>query len=113
MKVWMLTEAFTLTEDHTTIHESLSSWGLACTSRHIAMRRLRNAVHERIVEDLEGSDAGDEEIDSAVEEVMSEGVKLPKRGFRCGYSKDDREIVWRVYPCEVEPARAVKGRKAR
>ena len=40
-------------------------------------------------------------VDDAVEEVMSEGVKLPKRGFRCCYSKDDREVVWRVYPCEV------------
>jgi len=99
--IWMLVEAFTLTQDHTTIHESLSSWGLACASRRIAMRQLRDAVRERIVEDLEGSDAGDEEIDDAVEEVMSEGVKLLKRGFRCCYSKDDREIVWRVYPCEV------------
>ena len=101
MKAWMLTEAFTLTEDHATVHESLSSWGLACASRRIAMRQLHDAVHERVVEDLEGSDAGEEEIDNAVAEVMSEGVKLPKRGFRCNYSKDDREIVWRVYPCEV------------
>lgn len=113
MKVWMLAEAFTLTEDHATIHNSMAVWATPCADEKTAMHRLRKAVRERIAENYEGLDDAKEYVRGDMAEVMSGRKGDGYGGTTFVYSTDDREVVWRVYPCEVEPARAVKGRKAR
>ena len=101
MKVWMVCEAFTLTEDHTTIHRSMCTWALPCADRKTAMRELRKCVRERVLENYEGCTDGDDDIRCDIDEVLSHPMK-PRRGsYVYNYSTSDREIVWRVYPCEV------------
>ena len=112
-RVWMLAEAFTLTEDHTTIHDSLAVWATPCADEKAAMRRLRKAVRERIAENYAGLDDAKELVRGDMAEVMSRRQDDGSGRATFVYSTDDREIVWRVYPCEVEPARTVKRRKAR
>lgn len=112
VKVWMLAEAFTLTQDHTTIHDSLTVWATPYTDRNACLRALKKAVKDRIAEYWEGADDEGWEKDD-VKETLSGYTKPNRESRRYVFSKDDREIVWRVYPCEVEPARTVKGRKAR
>jgi len=112
-RIWMVCEAFALTEDHATIHDSMAVWAAPCADDKTAMRRLRKAVRERIAENYEGLDNAKELVRDDMAEVMS-GRKDDGTGMATFvYSTDDREIVWRVYPCEVEPARTAKGRKAR
>lgn len=104
MKVWMLCEAFVLTGDafgRRTAHESLTPWSLPCSDRRTAMRELRNAAKERVIENYEGKDDADEDIESDVREVLSNPTKLGRGKWQYNYSADDREVVWRVYPCEV------------
>lgn len=104
MKVWMLCEAFTLTGDafgHQTVHESLTPWSLPCKDRHTAMRELRQCVRERVLENYEGRDDADEDIESDIREVLSNPTRLGRGKWQYNYSADDREVVWRIYPCEV------------
>ena len=104
MKVWMLCEAFTLTGDafgHQTVHRSLTPWSLPCESRKAAMRELEKRVKERVVENYEGLDDMDGRIESDIRDVMASGTRLRRGAWRYGYSADDREIVWSIYPCEV------------
>ena len=113
MKVWMLAEAFTLTEDHTTIHDSLAVWATPCADEKAAMRRLRKAVRERIAENYEGLDDARERVQGDMAEVMSGRKDGGSGGAKFVYSTDDREIVWRVYPCEVEPKAPTRKRGGR
>ena len=104
MKVWMPCEAFTLTGDafgHQTVHKSLTPWSLPCASRKAAMRELERRVKERVIENYEGLDDADGRIESDIRDVMASGMRLGRGGWRYGYSADDREIVWQIYPCEV------------
>ena len=100
----MLCEAFTLTGDafgNRTVQMSLTPWGLPCESRKAAMRELGKRVKERVVENYEGLDDADGRIESDIRDVMAGRMRLRRSGWRYGYSADDREIVWLIYPCEV------------
>lgn len=104
MRVWMLCEAFTLTGDafgHQTVHESLTPWSLPCKDRRTAMRELRQCVRERVFENYEGLSDADDDIRSDIDEVLLNPTKLGRGKWQYNYSADDREVVWRVYPCEV------------
>ena len=104
MKVWMLCEAFALTGDafgHQTVHESLTPWCLPCESRRVAMRELKNAVTEQVAANYEGLDDADEDIESDIRLVLNGEDRLGRGKYQYRYSADDREVVWRVYPCEV------------
>ena len=105
MRVWMLCEAFTLTGDafgHQTVHRSLTPWSLPCESGKVAMRELKECVKERVGENYEGRDDADEDIESDIREVLSNPTPGLGRGrYEYRYSKDDREVVWKIYPCEV------------
>ena len=104
MKVWMLCEAFTLTGDafgHRTVQKSLAPWGIPCGGRRVAMRELERRVKERVVENYEGLGDADGRIESDIRDVMAGRMRLRRGGWRYGYSADDREIVWLIYPCEV------------
>jgi len=104
MRVWMLCEAFTLTGDafsNQTVHESLAPWCLPCESRKVAMRELRQWVRDRVIENYEGVYDADDDIRSDIRDVMDGGKKLGRGRYEYRYSTDDREICWRVYPCEV------------
>jgi hypothetical protein len=105
MKVWMLCEAFTLTGDafarQQMVHESLAPWCLPCESRKVAMRELEECVKERVLENYEGLDDADEDIESDIRNVMACGTRLGRSKYEYRYSTDDREVCWRVYPCEV------------
>lgn len=104
MKVWVLCEAFTLTGDafgNRTVQMSLTPRGLPCESRKAAMRELERCVKERVVENYEGLDDADGRIESDIRDVMAGRMRLRRGGWRYGYSADDREIVWFIYPCEV------------
>lgn len=110
-RVWMVCEAFALTEDHTAVHGSMAVWATPCADEKAAMRRLRKAVRERITENYEGLDDARERVRGDMADVMSGRKGDGYGGTAFVYSTDDREIVWRVYPCEVEPkASAGKGR---
>lgn len=100
----MLCEAFTLTGDafgHQTVHESLTPWSLPCESRKVAMRELRNAVKERVLENYEGCDGADEDVESDIRLVFNSRDRFGRGKWQYRYSADDREVVWRIYPCEV------------
>ena len=104
MKVWMLCEAFTLTGDafgHQTVHESLTPWSLPCKDRCTVMRELKECVKERVGENYEGKDDADEDIESDIREVLDNPTRLGCGKWQYSYSTSDREVVWRVYPCEV------------
>ena len=104
MKVWMLCEAFTLTGDafgHQTVHESLTPWSLPCKDRRTAMRELKECIKERVGENYEGCDNADEDIEADIRLVMNGRDKLGRGKYQYKYSADDREVVWRIYPCEV------------
>lgn len=104
MKVWMLCEAFVLTGDafgHQTVHESLTPWSLPCKDRRTAMRELRQCVRERVLENYEGLSDADDDIRSDIDEVLSDPTRLGRGKWQYNYSADDREVFWRVYPCEV------------
>lgn len=101
MKVWMLCEAFTLTADASEIRESLTPWCIPCESRNAAMRRLRECVKDRVSENYEGVDNVDEAVRSDIREVLGNPLRLGRGIWRYSYSAGDREVVWRVYPCEV------------
>lgn len=104
MKVWVLCEAFTLTGDafgHQTVHESLEPWSLPCESRQAAMRELRQCVRERVIENYEGLGDADDDIRSDIDEVMGHPQRLGRGRRKYNYSANDREIVWKIYPCEV------------
>lgn len=100
----MLCEAFTLTGDafgHQTVHESLTPWSLPCKDRRTAMRELRQCVRERVLENYEGLSDADDDIRSDIDDVLSKPEKLGRGKWQYNYSADDREVVWRIYPCEV------------
>ena len=100
----MLGEAFTLTGDafgHQTVHESLTPWSLPCKDWRTAMRELRQCVRERVLENYEGKDDAGEDIESDIREVLSSPTRLGRGKWQYNYSADDREVVWRIYPCEV------------
>lgn len=104
MKVWMLCEAFTLMGDafgNRTVQMSLTPWSLPCESRKAAMRELERRVKERVVENYEGLDDVDGRIESDIRGVMASGMRLRRGKWKYNYSADDREVVWRIYPCEV------------
>ena len=104
MKVWMLCEAFTPTGDafgHQTVRKSLTPWSIPCGSRKVAMRELEECIRERVVENYEGKDDACADVDFDVSAVLSSPVKLGRGIWRYSYSAGDREVVWRVYPCEV------------
>ena len=104
MKVWIVCEAFTLTGDafgHRTVHESLEPWSLPFESRKVAMRELEALVKERVRENYEGLDDADEDIKADIRIVMNGRDKLGLGEYRYRYSTCDREVVWRIYPCEV------------
>ena len=104
MKVWMLCEAFTLTGDafgNRTVQMSLTPWSLPCESRKAAMRELRDAVKERVNENYEGRDDVDEDIESDIRGVLSNPARPARGKWQYNYSTGDREVCWRVYPCEV------------
>lgn len=103
MRVWILCEAFTLTGDafgHQTVHESIRPWSVACESRKVVMRELKEAVAEAVCGNWEGADA-DEEIESDIRLVMNSKMHLGRGIYKYGYSTSDREVVWMVYPQEV------------
>lgn len=100
----MLCEAFTLTGDafgYQTVHESLTPWSLPCKDRRTAMRELRQCVRERVLESYEGLSDADDDIRSDIDEVLSNPTRLGRGKWQYNYSADDREVFWRVYPCEV------------
>jgi len=100
----MLCEAFTLMGDafgHRTVHESLTPWSLPCKDRRTAMRELRQCVRERVLENYEGLSDADDDIRSDIDEVLSNPTRLGRGKWQYNYSADDREVVWRIYPCEV------------
>ena len=104
MRVWMLCEAFTLTGDafgHRTVHESLEPWCLPCESRKAAMRELGERVKERVLENYEGLDGADEHVEADIRLVLDGGDRPGRGMYRYRYSASDREVVWRVYPCEA------------
>lgn len=104
MKVWVLCEAFTLTGDafgHQTVHESLTPWSLPCKDRRTAMRELRQCVRERVLENYEGLGDADDDVRSDIDNVLSNPTRLGRGKWQYNYSADDREVVWRIYPCEV------------
>ena len=105
MKVWMLCEAFTLTEDpfghQQTVHKSLTPWALPYKDRRTVMRELRMRVRERVLENYEGRDDADDYIRRDIDEVMSKPERPGRGKWQYNYSASDREVVWRVYPCEV------------
>lgn len=104
MTVWMVCEAFTLTGDafgHETVHQSLAPWGLPCESRKVAMRELEELIKERVGENYEGCDDAEDEIKADIRYIHNSRDKLGRGSWRYRYSADDREIVWKVYPCEV------------
>lgn len=104
MKVWMLCEAFVLTGDafgHQTVHESLTPWSLPCKDRRTAMRELRQCVRERVLENYEGLGDADDDIRSDIDGVLLNPTRLGRGKWQYNYSADDREVVWRIYPCEV------------
>ena len=105
MKVWMVCEAFTLTGDafgHETVHQSLAPWSIACADRKTAMRELENAILARVVENYEGCDDAEAEIREDIRYIRNSRDKLGRGIWRYRYSADDREVVWKVYPCEVK-----------
>ena len=65
------------------------------------MRELRQCVRERVLENYEGKDDADEDIESDIREVLLSPTKLGRGKWQYNYSADDREVVWRIYPCEV------------
>lgn len=100
----MLCEAFVLTGDAfglQTVHESLTPWSLPCKDRRTAMRELRQCVRERVLENYEGLSDADDDIRSDIDEVLSNPTRLGRGKWQYNYSADDREVFWRVYPCEV------------
>ena len=106
--LWILCEAFTLTGDasnHETIHQSLAPWAGMYPTRAEAQCALERHVHERVRENYEGLDDAGTEIESDVAGVL-QGVVHPDRNnddyCKYNYSADDREVVWQVYPTEVE-----------
>lgn len=106
--MWVLCEAFTLTGDafaHETIHRSLAPWAGVYPTREACIDALAGRVGERVGENYEGLDDADDDISADIAEVM-DGFVQPDRGNdgyrRYNYSTDDREVVWRVYPTEVE-----------
>lgn len=98
--MWVLCEAFTLTGGafaHDTVHGFLAPWAGVYPSRAKALRALRRYVRERVRENYEGLDDAEADVESAVAEILQNG----KCG-RYGYSADDREVVWKVYPVKVD-----------
>ena len=111
MKVWMLTEAFALTEDCSRIHDSLQPWARAYKDRKACFRALKDAIAMAVEANYEGFAApGDDESFEKVEGWIEDDIKHVHarrshtgRGcWRYNYSTDDREVVWRVYPSEVD-----------
>ena len=94
MRVWMLCEAFALTGDAT-------PGALPCKDRRTAMRELKARVQERVLENYEGCDNANEDIEADIQLVMNSRDKLGRGKYQYKYSADDREVVWRIYPCEV------------
>jgi hypothetical protein len=97
MRVWMLAEAFRLTGDS----DCPQPWALPCVDRKTALRELKQCVTERIAEVYEGSD-DEYDLDEKAGEVLRDWRPQGGRGSRV-YEWDgaDRQIQWRVYPCEV------------
>lgn len=106
-RVWTVCEAFALTEDRATIHGSMAVWATPCADEKTAMRRLRKAVRERIAENYEGLDDAGERVRGDMAEVMSGRQDDGSGRATFVYATDDREIVWRVYPCGVAGAKGV------
>ena len=101
MKVWMLAEAFRLTGDS----DCPQPWALPCADRKTALRELKQCVKERIAEVYEGSD-GEYDLDEKADEVLRDWKpRNGKRGSRGSrvyeWDGSDRQIQWRIYPCEV------------
>lgn len=103
MKIWMLCEAFTLTCDHTTIHDYLSPHAIACESRSACLRELKKEVEERVRENYEGLRREDveDDIEDDIDQVLAHPKKLGPGSYKYNYSCDDREVVWRVYRCDA------------
>jgi hypothetical protein len=105
-KVWIMCEAFTLTGDafwyKQTVHESLTPYAVACADKKSCLKALRKSVEESVRENYEGlDDEFEERTASDVNDVLSNPKKCGRGVWRYNYSKDDREIVWRIYPMEV------------
>lgn len=102
--MWILCEAFTLTGDafaHETIHRSLAPWAGIYPTREACMDALAERVAERVSENYEGLDEEDYDVAADVADVIA-GRTGDGECSRYNYSADDREVVWRVYPTEVE-----------
>ena len=105
-KVWIMCEAFTLTGDafgHQTVHESLTPYAVACSSKKACINALCRSVEESVKANYEGLDDDDvdERIASDIKDVLSKPEKRGRGVWQYNYSTDDREIVWRIYPAEV------------
>ena len=100
-KTWILCEAFCMTEDHTTVHGTLSPWAVACKDRKTCMRELRKAVKNRIRENYEGLDSEDDFIKEDMVAVLSHPEQVDKECLRYNYSVEDREVYWLVYSSKV------------
>lgn len=102
--MWVLCEAFTLTGDafaHETIHRSLAPWAGVYPTREACMDALAECVAERVSENYEGLDEEDYDVAADVADVIA-GRTGDGECSRYNYSADDREVVWRAYPTEVE-----------
>ena len=97
-------EAFTLTGDafaHETIHRSLVPWAGVYPTRGACMDALAERVADRVSENYEGLDEEDYDTAADVADVIT-GRTGDDMCSRYNYSADDREVVWQVYPTEVE-----------
>lgn len=100
--VWVVVETFELLGDHINAGDP-SPYAIVCHDHGTCMRQLRKAIRDRVEEDLEGSDADNDEVKAAVDEVLERKVGLGREGeYECVFRKEDRVAVWRVFQTEIK-----------
>ena len=107
--VWVLAEAFEIRGDHLLGGNPCSGdpcpTAVVCGTKAACMRELVEAVTNRVEEDLYGSDADEDDIKSAVDEVLSARKELGRRGeYEYVFFKEDRIAVWRVFRTKIKDA---------
>ena len=112
-RVWVLCEAFCLTCDHTTIHDSMTPYAVVCADKRACVKALKKCVTDSVKANYFGLDDDDveERIASDVKDILDRPKKLGRGIWQYNYSADDREIYWRMYPTEVKDTKGMKGAK--
>lgn len=103
-RVWVVCEAFCLTCDHTTIHDSMTPYAVVCADKKACVKALKKCVTDSVKANYFGLDDDDveERIASDIKDVLSKPTKPGRGVWQYNYSADDREIYWRMYSTKIQ-----------